>query len=309
MAPIPQISGTAEEYQTIVEYLRSGTFSDSILRSLVVPTTCSNFARHCKNFEVDENGILYAKPVVKNSVVKFEKCYVVPKYDVGMRAIILKHFYDQANHCEYHKTFFAILERQIGITQEEVKIYVNECATCTINTSIKEKTNVISVVSLGLWQHIQIDLVDFRKFAEANNGFLWLLTCVCVSENAITEFFITTQTTTNAATIDATTTDAAVITTDATTTDATTTDAIVFETATQSAESKAVEECLSQMLKLQESVNKSLEKYRARIYQQGSVHRKKTVNNTIEAGATIAIAPDHNMNQQTRKKKLQPTFS
>ena len=36
---------------------------------------------------------------------------------------------------------------------------------------------------------------------------------------------------------------------------------------------------------------------------------KKMANNTIEAGATIAIAPDHNMNSQTRKKKLQPTFS
>lgn len=63
------------------------------------------------------------------------------------------------------------------------------------------------------------------------------------------------------------------------------------------------------MLELHESINTSLGKYRARIYREGSVHRKKTVNNTIEAGATVAIAPDHDMNKQTRKRKLQPTFS
>ena len=69
-----------------------------------------------------------------------------------------------------------------------------------------------------------------------------------------------------------------------------------------------MEERISRMLELHQSINTSLGKYRARIYQQGSVHRKKTANNTIEAGTTIAIAPDHDMNQQTRKRKLQPTY-
>ena len=44
----------------------------------------------------------------------------------------------------------------------------------------KRKTDVISVVSLGPWQYVQIDLVDFRDFAEENEDFSWLLTCVCV---------------------------------------------------------------------------------------------------------------------------------
>ncbi|CAG8752536.1 9517_t:CDS:1, partial [Ambispora leptoticha] len=43
MVPIPKIPETAEEYQTIVKYLRSETFSDSILKSPITPTARSNF--------------------------------------------------------------------------------------------------------------------------------------------------------------------------------------------------------------------------------------------------------------------------
>ncbi|CAG8536133.1 16373_t:CDS:1, partial [Gigaspora margarita] len=43
MAPIPKIPETVEEYQAIVEYIRSGTFPDSILKSPITPTLRSNF--------------------------------------------------------------------------------------------------------------------------------------------------------------------------------------------------------------------------------------------------------------------------
>ncbi|CAG8602835.1 5150_t:CDS:2 [Cetraspora pellucida] len=57
------------------------------------------------------------------------------------------------------------------------------------------------------------------------------------------------------------------------------------------------------------SVNNTLGKYYTKLCQQGSVHRKKTANNTIEPGTAVNIAPDHDTNPQTRKRKLQPTFS
>jgi len=52
-----------------------------------------------------------------------------------------------------------------------------------------------------------------------------------------------------------------------------------------------------------------LEKYRSKVCQKGSVHRKKRANNTIEAGTPVFIAPDHDNNTRTRKRKLQPTYS
>ena len=64
--------------------------------------------------------------MIKNGIVRSEKCHVVPKYNVEIRALILEYFHDQANHYEYHKTFSAILEKHIGIIQEEVKLYIRK---------------------------------------------------------------------------------------------------------------------------------------------------------------------------------------
>ncbi|CAG8645035.1 14749_t:CDS:2, partial [Cetraspora pellucida] len=213
-------------------------------------------------------------------------------------------------------------------------------STCT-----KKKLSTILEKHIEITQeeHVQIDLVNFCEFAEENDDFLWLLTCMYMffkffvavliknneAETVATHFLknvfkilgppivrvsklkiITAITTTEITITQAVASEAAATTTN-TITDATTTaQAVVSETA----ESKAVKKHLSCMLKLQESVNKSLKKYYAKIYWQGSVHRKKIANNTIEAGATIeakvtiAIAPDYDMNQQTRKRKLQSTF-
>ena len=85
---------------------------------------------------------------MKNGRV-LEKCRVVPKYNEEMHVLILVHFHDQANHWEYYKTFSAISEKHIGITQEEVKVYVNQCAACAVTTSIKEKTDMRNIVSLA----------------------------------------------------------------------------------------------------------------------------------------------------------------
>ncbi|CAG8779390.1 10738_t:CDS:1, partial [Ambispora leptoticha] len=112
--------------------------------------------------------------------VTFKRCCVVPKYDQELRIWILEHFYNQANHYNYHKTFATTSEHHIGIIQEEVQAYINEYASCAVNTYLKEKTNMTPVVSIAPWKHVQIDLVDFRDFMKMNDSFTWLLTYICV---------------------------------------------------------------------------------------------------------------------------------
>ena len=53
----------------------------------------------------------------------------------------------------------------------------------------------------------------------------------------------------------------------------------------------------------------AVERHLSKVMQIHSVHRKKRASNTIEAGTSIYIAPDHDNNQRTRKRKLQATFS
>ena len=139
MPAIVKIPETEEEYTSIVLYLQSNVLPPNAGES---PQKKSNFIRRCKKFEIDDNNILYVKVTTKS-----EKRRVVPKYDQELRNLILKHFHDQENHREYHKTYAAISEKHIGITQEDVREYVNNCSACAINTSIKEKTDMTPVVS------------------------------------------------------------------------------------------------------------------------------------------------------------------
>src|SRR6185369_5067033 len=52
-----------------------------------------------------------------------------------------------------------------------------------------------------------------------------------------------------------------------------------------------IEQHLARVLETHKSINDVLDKYRSKICQQGSVHRKKRPNNTIETGTPVFIAP------------------
>jgi transposase InsO family protein len=408
MPAIVKIPETTSEHQAIIAYLQSNIIPPNIQKNRVAK---SNFIRRCKKFEIDENNILY---VSRNNTM--ERRRVVPKYDEELRNLILVRFHDQANHRSYHKTYSAISEKHIGITQEEVQAYISKCSTCAINTSIKEKTDMISVISTAPWQHIQIDLIDFHEFADRNNDFSWLLTCVCTfskflvavpmknkeavtvathlvkdvfkilgppvilqSDNGkefvaevithicnilnikikhgrprhpqaqgqierlnqtvgrgftkllwdddnhlqrkdwisiIDAFTITYNSTIHRAhgrtphevmvgwkmhcVYDAPDEEVNEVDDDSNNNRMSVSDAVAED---------VIKQRMSRVQQLRQSVNDSLDKYRSKLCRQGSVHRKKTVNNTIEAGTSVVIAPDHDMNPKSRKRKLEPTFS
>jgi len=147
MPAIVKIPQTPSEYEDIVSYLKSNTIPTHVQNNRI---TKSNFVRRCKKFVVDERNILYVPTVCDNTE---KRRRVVPKYDEELRKLILERFHNQANHRNYHKTYSAISENHIGITQEEVQEYVNKCTACAINTSIKEKTDMVSIVSRAPWKH------------------------------------------------------------------------------------------------------------------------------------------------------------
>ena len=129
MPAIVKIPETQEDYNDIVNYLKSKILPLKVQNK---PQERSNFIRRCKKFEVDDNEILYTKATNKS-----EKRRILPKFDRDLRELILKHFHDQSNHREYHKTYSAISEKHIGITQEEVREYVNNCAIRRSKKSVK----------------------------------------------------------------------------------------------------------------------------------------------------------------------------
>ncbi|CAG8496915.1 6177_t:CDS:2 [Acaulospora morrowiae] len=286
--------------------------------------------------------------------ITLEKCHVIPKYDEEICALILEYFYDQANHREYHKTFSAISEKHIGITQEEEASTVathllkdvfkvleppmiiqsdnGKEFVARIITEICEALNI--TIRHGRPRHPQLQGQierlnqtmgrDFTKLLWDQSNQLqrkdWI--------NVIDMFVMSYNSTIHKAhgctlhkaifgwkmhcvydTPDFSRTIAAFETSTSETITATS-KTTVFETTTSKTitDEAAMEQCISHMLKIHQSINASLEKYRENLG-RNNVHRKKTANNIIETGTEVAIAPDHNMNQQTRKRKLQLTFS
>jgi hypothetical protein len=63
---------------------------------------------------------------------------------------------------------------------------------------------------------------------------------------------------------------------------------------------------IKQVQKLRDEVAQTEEIYRNKVAVRGSVHRKKPVFNPEDK---VSIAPDHDTNQKTRKRKLQQTCS
>ncbi|CAG8631048.1 14801_t:CDS:2, partial [Cetraspora pellucida] len=251
-------------------------------------------------FEVDENDCLYIQPVVKDGVVS-EKCRMIPKYDVEMQTLILLCFYDQANHCEYHKTFFAISEKHIGIIQEEVKAYVNQyISETTISETAPEPTYVPGTIATSETAPEPTYASETTTTSETAPESTNTSEITAASETAselskTSEITVTTKTASELSNAYGTTALNVMIASETTTLDTMTSEA-------------AMEKCILQMLETHQSINALLEKYHKKLCRQ-SVHKKKTVNNTIEPRTEITIAPDYNINQQTHKRKLQLTFS
>lgn len=57
---------------------------------------------------------------------------------------------------------------------------MNDCSTCIRNGSIKEKSNLAPVVSVGPLEHLQVDLVDLLSYAEKNDRYCYILTLIDV---------------------------------------------------------------------------------------------------------------------------------
>src|SRR5438128_4988434 len=163
-----KIPDTPEDFNDIVSYLQSGVF----VPKYNTATKKNNLRRRCKDLTYDnKSGCLFytEKPIDENSQPIRKR--LIPTYDKKLREALLEKFYIEASRFEYHKTYTMLYEKHIGITQIEVKAFVQKCLTCIRNVSIKEKNDIISIIASSPLERLQMDLVDLLSFAEHNNGY------------------------------------------------------------------------------------------------------------------------------------------
>jgi hypothetical protein len=71
-----------------------------------------------------------------------------------------------------------INSRCYGITRAVVERLNKECETCACYNKLSTRETLKPIRTYGVWQHVQMDFVDYKAHAEANDEYKWLLTIV-----------------------------------------------------------------------------------------------------------------------------------
>lgn len=85
----------------------------------------------------------------------------------------------ETGHGCWHKTFVALAKVAYGISEGMVKEQLQGCDGCERmlhkDGRVRESH---PIETQGVWEHIQLDLIDLRQYSAENDGFSWILTIV-----------------------------------------------------------------------------------------------------------------------------------
>lgn len=96
------------------------------------------------------------------------------------------------SHCGQNKFYVKALQFYTGFTREEAYKIVRECETCLKYTPLKTANKILPMVYNNPWEHVQIDAIDLRKYAESSSSPAWILSVIdCYSKYAFTVPLIT----------------------------------------------------------------------------------------------------------------------
>jgi len=112
------------------------------------------------------NGQLYRQPEGKYKLPWFCPC----EHEVC--DLIVKEHAHELMHAGHDKTWAEIDCKYYGITKTEVAFLLEHCATCAETRSKKTVAPLESIIVKELWEHLQIDLIDFRNL---EHRFKWCL--------------------------------------------------------------------------------------------------------------------------------------
>lgn len=62
-------------------------------------------------------------------------------------------------------------ELYVGFKRDYLNFYVSNCIICRRNTPLRRISPIIPIVSEHPWQLVQMDCMDLRNYADANDGY------------------------------------------------------------------------------------------------------------------------------------------
>eukprot|EP00732_Lithocolla_globosa_P001418 Lithocolla_globosa_v1_NODE_702_length_3415_cov_5.136607.p1 type:complete len:497 gc:universal NODE_702_length_3415_cov_5.136607:1886-3376(+) len=145
----------------IVDYLTSGIVN---CQDYPTKSTKQGFKRRCKPIRL------------QNDVLFYNDKLVVAHYDDEAVAAVFLQQHTNRSHPHRDATFANISVSHVGIPVSKIASLISECEACQSHNTVKTRDDMTNVVSYITWGHVQMDLIDLKKFCDENDGFNWIMT-------------------------------------------------------------------------------------------------------------------------------------
>jgi transposase InsO family protein len=161
-----RLSFKKDELVLIREYLGRGTLPASLTRMQQ-----SNFITKARRCELKEDGttlIAQERGIAKIIVADDDSARI--------REILV------AEHALFHPgvkvLWKTVTEKYIGFKRLHVENFVQSCDSCQRFLPGRRNQDIRPLVVRNNWERIQVDCIDMRRFADANDGYSWILTVI-----------------------------------------------------------------------------------------------------------------------------------
>jgi transposase InsO family protein len=166
-----------ETYNKILQFLTDESF--------VEPQDKKKIKRLSINYHLEDDltkeewprgKILYKVKHDKSRKVVVGRKLVVPPNKVEH---VIKSFHEKtAKHQGWSRTFKLINANHIGVTEQAVRKFVNNCETCIKFTGILKKPRLNPILSTGINERFQVDMKEYELYEADNDGYRYHLTVI-----------------------------------------------------------------------------------------------------------------------------------
>ncbi len=165
---------TSVEKKQIIAFL-----SENILPDFQERHEKANFYRKCANFTFRDGHLLDTAGKIVIAADEHEVLHELLTKEHTDNCHIGNFWYFFIK-IGVNKLWALIKSKYVGIKREKIRDFVSKCLTCALHQPLKSTDPVRNVIASQPWERIQIDLMDFRKFAEDNRGYCWILNVIDV---------------------------------------------------------------------------------------------------------------------------------
>ena len=152
--------------EQLCEYLRTGAFPPGISRSARIA-----FLSRVRRLQIRPDGVL----VFPHQQRSYE---VIANDEHELISTIISRYHGPMGHYCRNTVWANIRQRYVGFSRQHVEDFIAWCEACQRNAAFATRPGMQNVRATMCWEHVQMDCVDLRTYADENDGYKWILVVI-----------------------------------------------------------------------------------------------------------------------------------